>query len=168
MKKRLITSRLANSGFSLIELMIAVVVLGIIVGVGYPSYRDNVLKSKRSVARAALSEFVSRQESFYLDRKQYATTPQALGYPNNTIIIGGDGQIQNTGTVGSDTIYAINIGSSAALNAVNNNLPGAEIRQFTVRATPQNGQADDTDCGQLALTNNGRKVASGTDNTNCW
>lgn len=157
-----------HRGFTLVELMIVVVILSILVGIGYPSYQNSIIKSKRSLARAALSDFVSRQESFYLDRKQYAQTPQALGYPNNTIIIGSDGQIKNTGTVTSDTVYALNLGSSTALDAVDPNLPATGPRGYTIRATPQNSQANDTDCGQLAMTNNGKKVASGTNNSNCW
>lgn len=142
-------------GFTLLELMIVVVVLSILVGVGYPSYRGNVIQSKRSVARAALTEFASRQESFYLDRKQYATTPSALGYPANTVNYGSDGQLQPSGSVNSDTVYSLTFASSGA-------------RSYTVQAIPQNGQADDSDCGTLTLTNNGKKGASGTSTARCW
>ena len=51
-------------GFTLIELMIAVAILGIIAAIAYPSYLDQVRKSKRSDAQSALLQAANRQERF--------------------------------------------------------------------------------------------------------
>ena len=61
-------------GFTLIELMIVVVILGVIAAFAIPSYQDHLRKSKRSDARAALSDLAARQEQYFLDNKTYTDT----------------------------------------------------------------------------------------------
>lgn len=60
-----------NKGFSLIELMIVVAVIGILAGVAYPSYLDYVLRSKLAEARAELSTMRVRLEQYYQDKRTY-------------------------------------------------------------------------------------------------
>jgi len=68
-------------GFSLIELIVAVAIIGILAGVAYPSYRNHVIKSNRSAAKAYMLQLTSRQEQLLLDRRQYlaAANNAALG-----------------------------------------------------------------------------------------
>ena len=54
-------------GFTLIEAMIVVAILGIIAAFGYPSYRDQVIKSRRADGMAALLELADRMERHYSD-----------------------------------------------------------------------------------------------------
>ena len=65
-----------HNGFTLIELMIAVVVIAILVAIGYPSYRQQVMKGARSSGQQFLLDIAQRQEQFLLDQRQYAS---ALG-----------------------------------------------------------------------------------------
>lgn len=58
-------------GFSLIELMVVVVVIGILSAVIYPSYVDYVTRSKLSEPRAKLAEMRTRLEQYYQDRRTY-------------------------------------------------------------------------------------------------
>jgi type IV pilus assembly protein PilE len=60
------------AGFTLIELMIAVAVVGILAGVAYPSYRDYLIRSKISEAVANLSDMRVKMEQFFLDNRTYS------------------------------------------------------------------------------------------------
>ncbi|HSU21995.1 MAG TPA: type IV pilin protein [Variovorax sp.] len=63
-------------GFTLIELMIVVAIVGILATIAYPSYRDSVLKGRRAEARTALLELMQQQERFMTQRGKY----QDFGY----------------------------------------------------------------------------------------
>lgn len=69
-----------SRGFSLIELMIAVVIVGVIAAFAIPAYQDSVRKSKRADAKTALSDAAARMEQFYLDRKTYTDDLSDLNY----------------------------------------------------------------------------------------
>lgn len=66
------------AGFSLIELMVAVAILGIIVAIAYPSYQQYVVKSNRSAAQAHLLEIAQAQQQYLVDNRAYASTLAAL------------------------------------------------------------------------------------------
>lgn len=67
-------------GFTLIELVIVVAIVGILAAVAYPSYVEQVRKGKRADAQSALMDAVNRQEQYFLDNKTYTTDMKALGY----------------------------------------------------------------------------------------
>lgn len=72
--------RLAR-GFTLIELMIAIVIIGILSAVALPSYRDYVARGYVSEATAALAELRTRAEQWYADNRTYVgygCTPSAV------------------------------------------------------------------------------------------
>ncbi len=62
-----------QQGFSLIELMIAVVIIGIITAVAIPNYRDYVTRSRVPEATASLGDLRVRMELFYQDNRTYPT-----------------------------------------------------------------------------------------------
>ena len=68
-------------GFTLIELMIVVAVIGIVAAVAYPAYTDSILKGRRAQARAALAELVQQQERYMTQRNCYVgfTTNSSTG-----------------------------------------------------------------------------------------
>jgi len=97
-------SQSKSDGFTLIELMIVVVIVGIIAAIGYPQYGQYVLRAGRAEGAAALLSLMERQEVHYRDQLSYATVLTNLGYPNTTLA-SETGRYQLTaGTCASGTI----------------------------------------------------------------
>jgi len=69
-------------GFTLIELMIVVVVIGILAAIGYPSYTDYVRRGKIAEAAATLGDWRTKMETYYLDNRNYGAG--ACGVPAPT------------------------------------------------------------------------------------
>src|SRR5712691_5309432 len=71
--------RARAAGFTLIELMITVAIIGVLAGIGYPSYLKYVARGNRSAAQGFMLEVTSRQERYLLDARQYAPDLATLG-----------------------------------------------------------------------------------------
>lgn len=69
----------SSQGFTLIEVMIAVVIIGILAAIAYPSYIDYIVKSGRSEGVAAVMKVANLQEQYYLDNRAYTTDMTKLG-----------------------------------------------------------------------------------------
>ena len=65
-----------QTGFTLIELMIVVVIVGIITAVAVPSYRDYVVRGYRAEGRNALVDIAAREERYYSDNVAFGTLAQ--------------------------------------------------------------------------------------------
>lgn len=59
-------------GFTLIELMVVVVIVGILAAIAYPSYQSYILKGNRASAQAFLLDSAQRQAQYFLDNRVYA------------------------------------------------------------------------------------------------
>ena len=130
-----------NKGFTLLELLIVIAIIGILAGVAYPSYMQYLLKSKRSEAQSILIELANRQEMYYLDHHQYAADLKTeLGLSANPFIT-------------ENGYYSVS--SSSATATVD----------FTLTATAINTQAADTDCAKLGINQNLEKTAT---SSSCW
>jgi type IV pilus assembly protein PilE len=145
-----------DRGFSLLELMLAVAIIGVLAAIALPSYGDYVLRSNRTVAKTVIMRIVGQQESHFSDRKQYASTLPILNSADygaaTTVYVKRDGAVQATNT--SDTIYAVT-------------LTDASATAYSVQAAPVNAQAKDTRCGTLTYSSAGARTASGSA-TDCW
>ncbi len=69
------------SGFSLIELMIVVAIIGIIVAFGYPVYTEKMIETRRTDAKEALSRLATLQEKYFTECNRYATGLMVIGVP---------------------------------------------------------------------------------------
>ena len=66
-------------GFSLIELMIAVAIVGILAAVAFPSYNKSMVKSRRAAAEAYLMEVAQKEQAYLLDARTYTNSLSTLG-----------------------------------------------------------------------------------------
>lgn len=119
-----------QSGFTLIELMIVVAVIGILAAVAYPSYLDQVRKGRRAEAQAALMNIAAKQQQNLLDVRSYRSTLADLN-------VGLPASVQQTYTV------TLVVGTGT-------------VPSFTATAAPIHSQAADS-CGSLSLTDRGTK-----------
>ena len=74
-----------NRGFTLIEVMITVAIIGILASVALPSYRDYVQRSRVPVAMDGLSAFYTRMEQRYQDTGNYGTSGTTCGVALPTV-----------------------------------------------------------------------------------
>lgn len=152
------------SGFTLTELVVTVAIVAILASIALPSYRKYIERGNRSVAKNAASDIVSRQESFRVDRKRYATGLGSLQLGADTVYLNRDG---NFATSSSDeSIYQISLEGNPGSTSCP---PGgtASTTGFTIVMVPINAQAGDSSCATLCESSTGNRSASGS-NEDCW
>lgn len=104
----------SSQGFTLIEVMIAVVIIGILAAIAYPSYIDYIVKSGRSEGVAAVMKVANLQEQYYLDNRAYTTDMTKLGLSASPFLTEhGYYSVASAGT-SSFTITATAKGSQAS------------------------------------------------------
>lgn len=134
-------------GFTLIELMIVLTIVGILAAFSYSAYLDQATRGKRSEGRAFLLDTAALQERFYSDCNLYANAFGAASDCATTTI--------NAATTSETGKYNLTIGGL-----------GANNQTYTLTATPT---FEDAQCGNLTLTNAGIKGQSGTGSSkDCW
>ena len=69
-----------HDGFTLIELMITIVIIGILAGIALPAYQNSVRKSHRSAAQAEMLDIANREQQYLLANRSYTATLSNLGY----------------------------------------------------------------------------------------
>lgn len=136
------------AGFTLIELMIVVIIIGVLAAIAVPNYNDYLRKTRRVDAKNLLLEIAGRQEQFMLDRRTYTTDMTNLGYPADP-------------AVSPEGFYRVDAVAGAC---------GDIARCFTLTATPVVGQpqAADFQCTTLSVTSAGARTATGTLGNECW
>lgn len=142
-----------NNGFSLIELLFVMIIIGILTSFAYPSYKNYIVHARRSDGQTALLDLANRMEQYYYENNTYQTATIATG--NVTDVLAS-----NLSTGGW---YILSIVKAAPTN-------------YLLQAAPLGMQAkNDTRCQTLTLDNIGTKginqgpegIPNGTIN-NCW
>lgn len=134
--------RASQGGVTLIELMVTVAIVTILAGIAYPSYQDQVRRSRRAAATAWLMNVAARQQQRFVDVRSYAAAYADLGLATPPDVAAR---------------YTITI-SPPASGAP----PG-----FTAVATPSGQQLKDS-CGVLRIDQAGRKTANNQERAQCW
>lgn len=83
--------RHTHQGFSLIELLIAIAVVGILAAIALPSYQDHIRRGNRGDGQSALLEASSRMERYYYDNNAYTTDLTDIGYPSSNNVQTSEG-----------------------------------------------------------------------------
>lgn len=78
----------AERGFSLIELVIAVAIVGILFAIALPAYSEHVRKSARADAQAFLTDLASRQQQYLVDKRRYAASAAELNLTTPPNLVG--------------------------------------------------------------------------------
>lgn len=131
-----------KNGFTLIEVMITVAIVGILAAVAYPSYTEHVKKSARAEAITALVDAANKQEQFFVDNHDYTSVLANLGLNTTT----------ETG------LYTLTI------------VAVANSREFTITATPASGvPLTDSYCTTLVINELSTKTSTGSGTSKeCW
>lgn len=131
-----------SRGFTLVELMIAVAVVGVLAAIALPSYREYIANARRADGRAGILSLAQAMERWYTERGTYAgATVGSTGiHPNRS----------------SQGYYTLSITVQDATT-------------FTIRAAPAGAQTGDA-CGSFTYTQAGtRGVTGGTRGAaECW
>ncbi|WP_342130630.1 type IV pilin protein [Hydrogenophaga sp. OTU3427] len=130
-------------GFSLVEAMVVVAVIGILAAIAYPNYTEHVRRGRRSDAMVALSAVLQAQERWRANTLTYAAQLQDLGLRSTSL----------------DGHYAL------ALN-------GASRNSYTATATAVGVQASDTACSSMSVTLDAQGIHYGATGSagarRCW
>jgi len=141
--------KVRTGGFTLIELMIAVVIVAILSAVALPSYQEHVRRTKRVECEAAMLKAASMLERYYSVNHRYGDGASKDEFPNAVA------SALKCPPDGGTATYDFG-GSSVGADA------------FTLKAEPANAQQNDK-CGTLTLDDTGAKgQAAGMTTADCW
>lgn len=142
------------AGFSLIEMMIVVIIIGVLAAIAIPIYQGQIRESRRTSAKTALLDIASREEKFYSTNNYYTTLMTNLGYSASVI---NNNELQAPGN-GND-YYTIGFFPAPA---------STQATSYSVQAVPEGTQANDL-CGTYQITDLGVQSNPGaTQQTGCW
>jgi type IV pilus assembly protein PilE len=139
------TMRSMQRGFTLIELMIVVTIIGLLAAVAIPGYAQYVRRAHRSEGMAALSALAAAQEKYYLSNNTYTSDISDLKMSDTT----------------EHGYYTLKI-------------TAADATAFTALAAPGSSspQLEDTDCQVFTLNSAGSRTStnasSGDSTADCW
>ncbi len=144
----------AISGFTVVDVMVALVIVSILGALVLPSYQEAVRKAKRSEGRAALMKLLQQEEQFYSQRNSYSRFSAASTEEDERRFKWYSGE--------TATSSAYEISAEPCHNDMIQNCVQLIARPGTVKV---DSRFKDPHCGDLSVTSTGVKNAS---NPDCW
>jgi type IV pilus assembly protein PilE len=147
-----------TNGFTLIEIMVVVVIVGILASVAFSSYSGGIIKAKRSEGKTALLKLMQQEEQFYTQNNSYIAFSKASVDANEMRFRWYSGEsaatssyeIKATACTGDTIQNCVLLTASPGTGNVNSNFK-------------------DTSCGDLTLTSTGVKDVSVVGaKSKCW
>ncbi|MEO1957048.1 MAG: type IV pilin protein [Methylophilaceae bacterium] len=137
-----------KNGFTLIELMISVAIIGILASIAYPSYQQSILRSRRADAQGALLGLANAMERYFTE--------------NNTFL-GASGTAVAPANIGPPRVFAQQSPTGGGIAYYGLTIQAATANTYTLLAAPIGPQAGDN-CGNLQITQTGAKLPAPP----CW
>lgn len=137
-----------QAGFTLVELMIIVAIIGILAAIAVNSNESSAQKTRRAAAKVVMLDIQGKQERASINTGKYQSLSQ-LGY-GNALHINAEGNSVGQG----QAFYTITIANDDLTDFA-----------YKITATPVNAQTKDS-CGILTVDESGNKTAEGSGN--CW
>ena len=156
--------RRTPSGFTLIELVVAMLIAAMLAAIAIPSYSAYVRQSRRTDAKSALLELAGREERYFSLNNAYTNLAAPLGYAS-----AGSTAVLTAQTVGSG-YYTIQVNAATASAPL---APTATaVAYFSATATAVGNQLRDTTCYQFTVDSKGSRTAVNSANADstasCW
>lgn len=140
-----------SRGFTLVELVVAMVVAAILVSIAVPGYMSYVRKARRTDAKNALLALASLEERYYSTSNVYSSTPSDLGFATASTW---------PQTVGSGyyTVTVSNVNAATSTTAAT----------YNITATAIGDEANDAQCLTFTVIQNGTQSATPDPTNTCW
>ncbi len=141
-------------GFSLVELLVTVVIVGILATIAIPSFNNYVIRSSRAAVQTEMLDLASLQEKVFLNSNCYTSSvtmayngTSAINNCTATPVVTTGGLGRTTGLT-NDGKYTLSITT------------GGTQQTFTITATPVVGESQAND-GNISISENGQKLWNG-------
>lgn len=147
-----------QKGFTLIELMIAVVIVGILAAVAMPSYQRYIVRAARVAAQGELLALAGMQEKIFLNSNSYAfggATGVTTAY--NGTSAGGLGRTSGQTEDGRYAISIVTLATATDCTPTGATATATGAQQFVLMAVPVAGKSQEGD-GSLCVSESGRRL----------